>query len=209
LKLNNKISTLYLSLVIFITILSCAENKKQNILEQNQEIIKEELTYSFGATEYGFDTTKYVLHKSGFYISKNGDIFQKNGVTTEDSAGIWREHIWLDSTMFFKNNETKKSLKSIIDIESFTDDSTSRFEKDKNHVYYAWGTTDGVRRFILDGADPKTFKSLAESYGKDKSHIFNGIEIIEKADLKTFHVINRDTARDKKHLYVRGEIIED
>jgi DKNYY family len=203
-KLFKIIVTFFICLPILFALISCKQNNKQNIVEQKQSDDSVKI-------QKGIDTSIYKLHKSGFYVSKNGDVYQRNGATIDDSAGIWTDYDWLDSTMFYENNETKKSLKSIIDIETFTSDSISRFEKDKNHVYYAWGTTDGVRRFIVDDADAKTFKSLgnSQSYGKDKFHVFYSMEIIKEADLKSFHVIERDTARDKKHLYVKGEIVEE
>jgi DKNYY family len=202
LKLFKNISPLFICLLFFISILSCRQNNKNKVTEQKQ---KKDST----GVIYEYDTTKVVLHKSGFYISKNGDVYQRNGITHDDSTGFWSTHHWLDSTMFFGEYPNKKALKLIIDLETFSRDSTSSYEKDKNHVYYTRASSDGVRRCIVDGADSKTFISLADRYGKDKSHIFYMMEIIKGADLKTFHVVNRDTARDKKHLYVDGDIIEE
>jgi DKNYY family len=187
-------------LAFFISILSCRQNNKNKVAEQKQ---KKDST----GVIYEYDTTKVVLHKSGFYISKNGEVYQRNGITYDDSTGFWSTHHWLDSTMFFGEYPNRKALKLIIDLETFSRDSTSSFEKDKNHVYYTRASSDGARRCIVDGADSKTFISLEDRYGKDKSHIFYGHEIIKKADLKTFHVVDRDTARDNKHLYVNGEIV--
>jgi hypothetical protein len=188
-------------LLIFITHLSCSQNDKKNVIEQKQGIDTTNIIR-------GVDTSKFKLHKSGFYVSKDGDIYQRNGFTIPEVDSLESITLdWLDSTMFYENSETKKSLKSIIDLETFITDSTSRFEKDIRHVYYAWGTSDGVRRFIVENADPKTFKSIAESYGKDKSNVFYGIKIIKGADLKTFHVLkNKDSAQDKRHKYYLGYI---
>jgi DKNYY family len=188
-------------LAFFISILSCRQNNKNKVAEQKQ---KKDST----RIRYVYDTTKVVLHKSGFYISKNGEVYQRNSLAI-DSAGIWTTSEYLDSTMFFGEYPNRKALKLIIDLETFSRDSTSSFEKDKNHVYYTRASSDGARRCIVDGADSKTFISLEDRYGKDKSHIFYMMEIIKGADLKTFHVVDRDTARDKKHLYVDGDIVEE
>lgn len=158
---------------------------------------------------YEFDTTKYIRHKSGFYLSKAQDIFQLNSLAYDDSTGFWSRHYWLDSLMFYGEYPNKKPLKNIIDLETFTSDTLSRFEKDKRYVYYARATSDGVYRFIVDKADPNTFKSIGEKYGKDKSNIYYKSEIVKYADLKTFQVLNnQDSAKDKRHVYYLGEKVK-
>ncbi len=169
---------------------------------------KKQVTASIG-TIYEFDTTKYIRHKSGFYLSRAGDIFQFNHVAYDDSAGFWSDHYWLDSLMFYGEYPNQRPLKGIIDLESFVSDTASRFEKDKKYVYYTWATSDGARRFIVDKADPRTFQSISDRYGKDKSNIYYGSEIVKNADLKTFKVLNdQDSAKDKRHLYHLGDKIE-
>ncbi|MBX2921125.1 MAG: DKNYY domain-containing protein [Chitinophagaceae bacterium] len=103
----------------------------------------------------------------------------------------------------------KKTLKEIIDLETFVADTMSRFERDKNHVYYTSATSDGVYRFIVDKADPSTFKSITDRYGKDKFNVFYETEIVKNADLKTFQVLNnQDSTKDRNHIYYHGEKVE-
>lgn len=155
---------------------------------------------------YEFDSTQYVRHRSGFYISKAKDIFQINRVAYDDSAGNWSEHYWLDSLIFYGKYPNKKPLKSIIDLETFVADRVSRFDKDKRHVYYTRASSDGVYRFIVDKADPATFKSIGEKYGIDKARVYFESQVVKHADLATFRVLNiQDSARDIKHVYYLGE----
>lgn len=105
-------------------------------------------------TVYHFDSTQYQLHQSGFYISKSSDIFQLNHVAYDDSTGKWKTHYWLDSLMFYGEYPNKKPLREIIDLATFVADTGSNFERDKNHVYFARPSSDGVYRYIVEQADP-------------------------------------------------------
>jgi hypothetical protein len=190
------------TLFIVFNSLSCGLTSNKNV------IVEKKVTDSVG-TIYEFDTTQYFKHKSGFYLSRTQEVFQLNTVTYDDSTGFWSTHYWLDSLMFFGEYPNKRPLKEIIDLVTFISDTASRFEKDKKHVYYARAASDGVYRFIVDKADPRTFQSISDRYGKDKSNIYYGSEIIKNADLKTFKVLNdQDSAKDKIHLYYLGEKIE-
>lgn len=179
---------------------SCKPKEEEKLLAQNVSNLD-----SMGLV-YEFDTTRYLKHNSGFYLSGNGDVFQFNRVAYVDSTGFWSEHFWLDSLMYYGEYPNQRALRDIIDLETFISDTLSRFEKDKNNVYYAWATSDGIRRFIVNNADPKTFVSMSERYGKDKSNIYYGFEIVRHADLKTFQILaDKDSAKDKKHFYYLGE----
>jgi hypothetical protein len=192
----------FLALLTGLLNVNCGQDSTTNLTS------KKEVSDSIGII-YEFDTTKYVRHKSGFYLSNTGDVFQLNSVAYDDSTGLWSRHYWLDSLLFYGEYPNKRPLKGIIDLESFVSDTTSRFEKDKKYVYYARATSDGVYRFVVDNADPKTFQSIGEKYGKDKSNIYYGSEIVKSADLRTFKVLNdQDSAKDKKHLYYLGDKVE-
>jgi hypothetical protein len=193
--------TFFTLLTVFLNV-NCGQKPTTNLTSKKQ------ITDSIG-TIYEFDTTKYFRHKSGFYLSRTGDIFQFNRVAYDDSTGFWSDHYWLDSLMFYGEYPNKKPFKRIIDLESFVSDTSSRFEKDKKNVYYARATSDGVYRFIVDKADPATFQSIGDKYGKDKSNIYYGSEIVKNADLKTFKVLNdQDSAKDKRYLYYLGDKVE-
>ncbi|MBL0337253.1 MAG: DKNYY domain-containing protein [Chitinophagaceae bacterium] len=188
-------------LTVFLHI-NCGQKPTTNLISKKQ-------VADSAGTIYEFDTTKYTRHKSGFYMSGAGDIFQLNRVAYDDSTGFWSDHYWLDSLMFYGEYPNQRPLKGIIDLESFVSDTVSRFEKDKKYVYYARATSDGVYRFIVDKADPKTFQSLGDRYGKDKSAVFYESKIVKDADLKTFKVLyDQDSAKDKRHKYYLGDIVE-
>lgn len=161
------------------------------------------------ATMYHFDTTQYQQHESGFYISKSSDIFQLNRIVYDDSTGRWITHYWLDSLMFYGEYPNRRPLKEIIDLATFISDTISNFESDKNHVYFARATSDGVYRYIVENADPKTFIAIAGRWGKDKANIFYGTDIVKDADAESFRVLDgRDSARDRRHIYYLGERVK-
>lgn len=185
--------------------LSCKSQEQKNLpLQAGDSLDFMAMNFKHTGVNYHFDTTLYFKHKSGFYLSKSGEIFQLNRVVLDDSIGFSSDHFWLDSLMFYGEYPNQRRLRNIVNLETFVTDTLSRFEKDKNNVYYAWGTTDGVQRFIVESADPKTFVALGQYYGKDKSNVFYGSEIVKNADLKTFHVFG-DSAKDKNHTYYSGE----
>jgi hypothetical protein len=158
--------------------------------------------------KYHFDTTKYQRHKSGFYISKNGELFQLNQSTQEDENGNWIEEFWLDSLLFYPNYPHKKPLKDFLDLNTFISYKTCNFEKDKNYVYFYRSSSDGLMRFIVRRADPKTFEGMIGRWGKDSKHVFYETTIVEQADLNSFVVLkDNDSAQDNKSKYYQGKRI--
>lgn len=125
--LSHKLSAIC-SLLLLTAIAGCKPKVEDSPTKQ------ETLIDSIGI-KYHFDTTQYKLHRSGFYISKTSNIFQLNRVTYDDTSGIWTTYYWLDSLMFYGEYPNKKPLRDIIDLDTFTSDSLSNYEKDKNHVY--------------------------------------------------------------------------
>jgi len=157
---------------------------------------------------YEYDTSLYNIHSSGFYISKSGDVFQKNMLAWDDETGVWTRHHWLDSLMDLNDSNTK-ALKDVIDLDTYNSDSLSFFDKDKNHVYFINAISDGIFRYIVKHADPKTFIGMKGRWGKDKSHVFYATKIVKQADVNSFQVYhNSDTASDKKYIYYLGKIIK-
>lgn len=161
------------------------------------------------SVEYHFDTTQYQRHRSGFYISKSSGIFQLNRVAYDDSTGKWITHYWLDSLMFYGEYPNRRPLSEIIDLPTFVADTISNFERDKNYIYFARPTSDGVYRYVVANADPKTFIAIAGRWGKDKSNIFYGTEIVNGADIASFRVLDdKDSAQDRRHVYYLGERVK-
>ncbi len=158
--------------------------------------------------KYYFDRTKYKKHKSGFYLSEKNDVFQLNELQYKDSDGEVKMHFWIDSLLFYPHYPYKRQLKEFIDLNTFISDTLGNFEKDKNNVYFYKSSSDGVMRFIVKKADPKTFNTIIDRWGKDKSTIYYETDVVKKADLKTFIVLkDKDSARDKNYRYYRGKRI--
>lgn len=94
--------------------------------------------------------------KEGFYMNENDKIY-----------------------MSFDNGETK-DLFTEVDISTFRVCRGSEYAKDKNYVYYPVylicyeGTAGGgtkVVYYIIDGADPATFKYIGKQFNGSTQHI--------------------------------------
>lgn len=76
-------------------------------------------------------------------------------------------------------------------------------------MYFIRATSDGVRRYIVDEADPLTFTTVAYEWGKDKLRVFYQLNAVKNADPATFRVMaNLDSAKDKNHIYYQGEKVK-
>jgi hypothetical protein len=62
------------------------------------------------------------------------------------------------------------------------------FVKDKNHVYISTPPSEKIS--IIEGADPKTFKSLGHGYAKDDHMVYKLWRKVDGADAKTFQIID-------------------
>ena len=158
------------------------------------------------------DTARYKPIAYTFYGNKAGDIFELKYYVWEDSTGFY-DVAFLDSLIFIGEYPNTKPLKDVIDLASFEIDTiTDFFSKDKRHVYFTYGTSDGAIRKVITNADVKTFCGVGARWGKDKNHVFYGTEIVPGVDLASFQVsqsdVTHDTAFDKRHIYYLGEIVK-
>ena len=80
--------------------------------------------------------------------------------------------------------------------------NTSRYGKDKNHVYY-----EGVR---LPDSNVETFEFIDEFYAKDKNNVYYNGKIVEGADSETFRSMDKNGYRwmDKNDTFVYGEKVK-
>jgi len=96
------------------------------------------------------------------------------------------------------------------DPESFTFYKGSRegdcqsgviFARDRNRVYY--------RNFIIESADPESFRPLGNGYSADKNSVYYKNKPVSGADVKSFFIIEninrRPWAADSRRLYFQGE----
>ena len=94
-------------------------------------------------------------------------------------------------------NEGSGKNKTLIqgaDAETFKELEHSEYAVDKNNVYYEAGK--------LKDANPKTFTSILDYYGKDNKHAYKGGDKIDGADGNTFEVIEGGPySKDNKDYY--------
>lgn len=79
--------------------------------------------------------------------------------------------------------------------------SKSAWSTDGNTVYYSFAK--------VKGADPQSFASLNNAYGKDKDNVFYKTNIVAGADLATFEcrksIVGSGNAKDKNFYYEDGK----
>lgn len=119
---------------------------------------------------------KYTPVKYDFYIDEEGNLYEKKLLRIQEKS-------YFDSTMFFPDYPQRIALKDVIDIDSYEELKDSPFSKDKNNVYFSRFTSYGLQRFIVEGANPKTFTPLNHVWGKDDTHVYWGNEIAEEASV--------------------------
>lgn len=108
-----------------------------------------------------------------------------------------------------------------IDIKTFKVLAGSQYAKDSYHVYFpieihCMEYVDcGVcyyGKFIVERANPKTFKYLGKEYGTDGHNVYFRGKLIQNADGQTFKVIDGPEyfyfATDKSNVYKHDKIFE-
>lgn len=109
--------------------------------------------------------------KYNFYRSKWGRL-------VEIKLSYRENHIYkafYDSFLFVTQGDSSYEalLDDFLDIETFHDLESTDFSKDKKHVYYFYSNSGGGFRHVIDGADPASFKPLADyRWGIDKNYVF-------------------------------------
>ena len=102
-----------------------------------------------------------------------------------------------DKVYFVYWNEGSGKNKILIqgaDAETFKELKHANYAIDKNVVYYEAGK--------LKDANPKTFISISDHYGKDNRYAYNDGRKIEGADGNTFEIIEEGPySKDKKDYY--------
>lgn len=150
----------------------------------------------------------YTFLKYTFYSDLKGNLFEKKSGAI-DNLNEERRYFF-DSSMFLGGYPNTVPLNQIIDIESFKEYEETPFSRDTNHVYYVQATSDGHHRFIVESADPRTFKPIRYRWGKDSKSIFWQTERVIGADLNTFKVSSsdQDSASDKNSFFWSGRKVK-
>jgi hypothetical protein len=191
-------------LVIVLVLFLVACTTKNTRKEIPQKAMKDDIREVI----YDYDSTKFNYLKYHFFIDSKGNIFEKD-ISVKANDSIMEYYLITMDSLFCSYDSL--TLKQVIDIDSYTQDSIdNKYAMDKNKVYWITNTIDGTNRHIIEEADPKTFEWINYKWAKDKKYVFFDGQIIQKADPKTLRVSGRnaDSAEDKRHSYCDGEIVE-
>jgi hypothetical protein len=123
------------------------------------------------------DDTTYKIATYQLFYSKDGRLCEKKHSMAgpQDSACHCELVGFYDCTIEVKTGDSivQKPLGDFIDVPTYRETVTTQYSKDKGHVYYFDLTADGGKRYVVNGADPATFRELYEyRWGIDTSHLF-------------------------------------
>lgn len=78
----------------------------------------------------------------------------------------------------------------------------SGYKVEGDKVYrYGWNEGRGFYKYLLEGADGKTFRELGDDYACDKNHVWRDGTLIEGARAATFRLVGYGYATDGVHCY--------
>lgn len=146
------------------------------------------------------DSIVWTKNDFGLWTSNQGDIGLQEVITHEKSKPRLHYIIKLDDGQFLKN---------VIDTTTFVSVGAN-FYKDSKHVYYHYRMAGGGKIWIIEGADPLTFKHIGGYYAKDKYFVYaERIMKVEQADVKSFITCDSCGAfgRDGINYFEFGEVI--
>jgi len=158
-----------LSLIIILTIsLNCFSQQSAAICHGNE--CEEECKCPLG---YAINEVSKLKHiKNQFYKNEAGHLYIRTGSVRPGENGQLVEKLFFSSL-----------VSQNIDVATYTAfDSGVWYGKDKNHIYFTKGNSDGDHIWELENADVKTFKTLNtiyNTYAIDANHIYYNDEILE------------------------------
>jgi hypothetical protein len=199
------------TILFLATFLSCSNERTEKAITSE---VKEE-TYEKEPN----DSADYKHIKYGFYLSKTGQLCERKVAAAKGTNCNCLFQVYYDSTFKIYTGDTiiEKSLSNLVDINSFVWLDSSNYSKDKSKVFYFHNNSDGGIRFVVDKADPKTFKRLCEyNWGIDNKHVFYMGIILSGLNLKTLKILfPPDTSdhiiryvKDDKQVFYEDEIIK-
>jgi hypothetical protein len=165
------------------------------------------------------DSYKYKQLKGKFYTNEYGRLFEQKSYAIAGKGETFDAQLYFDSVVSINVGDStiEKSLSEVVDIPTFKDYKGSLFSKDKNNIYYSYASTGGTNRFVVNGANPNTFKTLSDyQYGIDDSHIFYQSKIIKGLNFKKHTIIySLDTSdmfvkyiKDDKVVFYNGDTVK-
>lgn len=97
---------------------------------------------------------------------------------------------------------------TVVDAASFIALS-EEYTKDKNTVFYKWGTLERFWVVEVPGADPKSFECVVFNLAKDNKHVWFSGKAIPNADPKTLVSVNSQLVwKDANSVWYSGNKIE-
>ena len=166
------------------------------------------------------DSVNYTLLKTPFYKDKHGNIVEKKIDAFIGEGNVETNRVYYDSIVFIRQKDSimERTLSEIIDIDTYTEfDQVSCFSKDKNNVYFSYVNSGGSYRFIVNKADPKTFRALSDyKYGMDDKHLFYQSKMIEGLNFSKHEILyTLDTTdffieyiKDDKLVFYNGDTLK-
>lgn len=154
------------------------------------------------------DSSSYKHIKYDFYLSKTGQLCERKLVSAKGTGCNCLFEVYYDSIFKIYTDDTiiEKALNTIVDINSLVWVDSTGFSKDKNKVFYFHDNSDGGARFVVDKADPATFKRLCEyRWGIDKNHVFYETDILHGFNLKTIRVLFPPDTADHFIQYIKDD----
>lgn len=85
-----------------------------------------------------------------------------------------------------------------------------RYVINETGVYYGYFSSANIDKKdlkLLKGADPKTFVSYNNMFGKDKKHAYFLAKRMKGVDINSFEYIDYAFAKDKKHVYYQEKAL--
>ncbi|MDF2190061.1 DKNYY domain-containing protein [Paraflavitalea sp. CAU 1676] len=154
------------------------------------------------------DSASYKHVKYDFYTDKGGRLFLRKLLMGRDRDSACRcAFVVVYDPLFthgFGDKGLEKRLDEVIDIGSFQAIDSSDFAKDNKHVYYHYGNSDGGNLSIVAGADPATFRRLADyRWGIDKEHVYFQFSLLDSLDPASTQVLRSPDTSDHFISYVR------
>ncbi len=128
-------------------------------------------------TTYLKDTLLFTHIKYDFYKDSEETLFWRYTDNSDPDS------IFINYVDYFQRPTSDKKIffKNFIDIDSYKELDSCLYSIDKNHVFYFIPCSCGGSFWIVEGADPKTFRHV-DSYkeGQDKRYIYYGGERVAK-----------------------------
>jgi DKNYY family len=203
--------TKFISILVFTTVLIF------NLESCNSNINAEKQTPT---TFQANDSLRYKQLKGQFYTDKSGKLFEQKEFARRGKGDFYDTQIYYDSIVLFQigDSNIEKPLSEILDIQTFAKfDNGTAFSKDKNHVYYSTFSSRGSFRFIVGGANPKTFKPLSDyQYGMDDKHIYYQHQMIKGLNFSKYEILYTldttdffiDYIKDDKFVFYKGDTVK-